>query len=141
VITFDGDKQIVSHINNLYNTVFWALVQQGGETTTQAHAILKGTLSKHKHEILFSRFQINYNRIDERYRKGSVLTREEFIENSRATADDIRTNSQSNNDDASVPTPMSKTFQRGRKSKTRIVVLHCDLIQDIFWDTRPDILN
>lgn len=30
-----------AHINNLYNTVFWALVQQGGETTTQAHATLR----------------------------------------------------------------------------------------------------
>lgn len=30
-----------AHINNLYNTTFWALVQQGGETTTQAHATLR----------------------------------------------------------------------------------------------------
>ncbi|KAG6817230.1 hypothetical protein H0H87_011287 [Tephrocybe sp. NHM501043] len=70
-------RQADTHINNLYNTVFWALVQQGGETTTQAHATLRGTVSKEKHEILFSRFQVNYNQIDERYRKGSVLVREE----------------------------------------------------------------
>jgi tRNA(His) guanylyltransferase len=31
----------IAHINNLYNTAFWALVQQGGETTTQAHATLR----------------------------------------------------------------------------------------------------
>ena len=68
-----------------------------GQTTTQAHATLRvrrrlilpirlfvllmllglqGTISKEKHEILFSRFQINYNLVDERYRKGSVLVRE-----------------------------------------------------------------
>lgn len=29
------------HINNLYNTVFWALVQKGGLTTTQAEDRLK----------------------------------------------------------------------------------------------------
>lgn len=86
---------IEAHINNLYNTTFWALVQQAGETTTQAHAILKvssrvfairhtltrkphpqGTISKQKHEILFSQFGINYNNLDGRYKKGSVLVRE-----------------------------------------------------------------
>lgn len=30
-----------AHINNLYNTIFWALVQQGGKTTTDAHAALR----------------------------------------------------------------------------------------------------
>jgi len=30
-----------AHINNLYNTTFWALVQQGGQTTTEAHATLR----------------------------------------------------------------------------------------------------
>ncbi len=29
------------HINNLYNTVFWTLVQKGGLTTTQAEDRLK----------------------------------------------------------------------------------------------------
>ena len=77
--------------------MFWALVQQGGETTTQAHATLRvrslayyfsyahghshrhaqGTVSKAKHEILFSRFGVNYNNIDVRFRKGSVLIREQ----------------------------------------------------------------
>ncbi|TFK73229.1 tRNAHis guanylyltransferase [Pluteus cervinus] len=69
-------RQADTHINNLYNTVFWALVQQGGETTTQAHAILRGTVSKDKHEILFTRFGINYNTLDERFKKGSILVRE-----------------------------------------------------------------
>lgn len=36
----DGLGEIKAHINNLYNTVFWALVQDGEETTTQAHATL-----------------------------------------------------------------------------------------------------
>ncbi|PSR75579.1 hypothetical protein PHLCEN_2v9059 [Hermanssonia centrifuga] len=75
------ETQLTAHINNLYNTVFWALVQQAGETTTQAHAILRGTVSKQKHEILFSRFGLNYNGIGERYRKGSILVREEKVRN------------------------------------------------------------
>ncbi|KAF8193362.1 tRNAHis guanylyltransferase-domain-containing protein [Pholiota molesta] len=56
----------------------WALIQQGGQTTAEAHATLKGTFSKEKHEILFARFGINYNQLDPRFRKGSVLFREEI---------------------------------------------------------------
>jgi tRNA(His) 5'-end guanylyltransferase len=32
---------MIAHINNLYNTTFWSLVQQGGQTTTKAHATLR----------------------------------------------------------------------------------------------------
>ncbi|KAF5359106.1 hypothetical protein D9756_002965 [Leucocoprinus leucothites] len=70
-------RQADTHINNLYNTTFWALVQQGGQTPAEAHATLRGTFSKDKNEILFSRFNINYNTIDSRFRKGSILVREE----------------------------------------------------------------
>jgi len=81
-----------AHINNMYNTVFWALVQQGGKTTTEAHATLRvepvisvdpanltryqGTVSATKHEILFKEFNINYNDISPRFRKGSVIVRQ-----------------------------------------------------------------
>ena len=34
-------------------------------------------MSKTKHELLFSRFGLNYNDVPERYRKGSVLVRDE----------------------------------------------------------------
>eukprot|EP01027_Heterolobosea_sp_BB2_P017948 GEZU01025363.1.p1 GENE.GEZU01025363.1~~GEZU01025363.1.p1 ORF type:complete len:227 (+),score=31.98 GEZU01025363.1:44-724(+) len=69
-------RQADCHINNLYNTCFWKLVQ-AGETTTNAEKILSGTFSKDKHELLFSRFGINYNNIDPIYRKGTVLVRKE----------------------------------------------------------------
>lgn len=65
-----------AHINNLYNTTFWALIQKGGQTTTVAHATLRGTVSATKHEMLFSRFGINYNEISQRFKKGSVIVRE-----------------------------------------------------------------
>ena len=45
-------RQVDCHINNLYNTTFWALVKQGGMTTEQAHKKLKGSFSKDKNEIL-----------------------------------------------------------------------------------------
>ena len=37
---------------------------------------LQGTVSSTKHEILFSRFGINYNEISQRFKKGSVIVRE-----------------------------------------------------------------
>jgi tRNA(His) guanylyltransferase len=39
-----SDVVISAHVNNLYNTVFWALVQQGGLSTTEAHARLRVSL-------------------------------------------------------------------------------------------------
>ncbi|KAG2145325.1 Thg1 C terminal domain-containing protein [Suillus bovinus] len=69
-------RQADTHINNLYNTTFWALIQKGGQTTTEAHATLRGTVSATKHEMLFSRFGINYNEISQRFKKGSIIVRE-----------------------------------------------------------------
>ncbi|KAG5641868.1 hypothetical protein DXG03_004092 [Asterophora parasitica] len=133
-------RQADTHINNLYNTVFWALVQQSGETTTQAHATLRGTVSKEKHEILFTRFQVNYNQIDERYRKGSVLVREEITE----PVGDVFAGDEPIGDAGDVEPPQTKV-KKGKKKeakpKTRVVVLHCDVIRDEFWEARPSILN
>ncbi|KAJ7802471.1 tRNAHis guanylyltransferase-domain-containing protein [Mycena olivaceomarginata] len=55
-------RQTDTHINNQYNTASWDL------STTQAHATLKGTVSRQKRGILFSRFQ------------GSTLIQEEISE-------------------------------------------------------------
>ncbi|KAJ7625024.1 Thg1 C terminal domain-containing protein [Mycena polygramma] len=129
-------RQTDTHINNLYNTTFWALVQQGGESTAQAHATLKGTVSKEKNEILFSRFQVNYNTLDARFRKGSTLIREELSEEPIAHNAELATE-----ESAPLQTAGSTVRMRGRtKPRTRIVVLHCDIIKDDFWEGRPEIL-
>ena len=44
--------------------------------TTAATELLKGTFSADKHEILFSRFKINYNNEPEMNKKGSVVFRD-----------------------------------------------------------------
>lgn len=46
-------RQVDCHVNNLYNTTFWALNKQGGKQYSESHERLKGTHSKDKHEILF----------------------------------------------------------------------------------------
>lgn len=100
-----------AHINNLYNTTFWALVLQGGQTEREAHNTLKGTYSKDKHEILFSRFGINYDKLPALFRKGTTLVY------------------------APVVTPGRPA---GAKPKTELRTLHVDIIQDAFWRAAPD---
>ncbi|RPB28691.1 tRNAHis guanylyltransferase [Terfezia boudieri ATCC MYA-4762] len=68
-------RQVDCHINNLYNTVFWALVVKGGLGRTEAESRLKGTLAKEKNEILWG-LGVNYNCEEEKWRKGSVVFRE-----------------------------------------------------------------
>jgi tRNA(His) guanylyltransferase len=68
-------RQVDCHINNLYNTTFWALVLMGGLTNEQAHNKLKGTFSKDKNEILYNQFNINYNFIEEIYKRGTIILR------------------------------------------------------------------
>ncbi|KAA3674028.1 tRNA(His) guanylyltransferase [Paragonimus westermani] len=68
-------RQADCHINNLYNTCFWRLVQESSLTTTEAEERLRGTLSGDKNELLFSEFGCNYNNEPELFRKGTVLYR------------------------------------------------------------------
>jgi tRNA(His) 5'-end guanylyltransferase len=66
----------LGHINNLYNTTFWTLVQQGGMSAQEAEQRLSGTYSADKNEILFKEFGINYNNEPECFKKGTVLYRD-----------------------------------------------------------------
>ncbi|PPQ84001.1 hypothetical protein CVT25_000547 [Psilocybe cyanescens] len=153
-------RQADTHINNLYNTTFWALVQEGGQTTTEAHATLRGTFSKEKHEILFSRFGINYNQLDARFRKGSVLFREENMTKYRSLFSQISSEelvatdttlieSDKALEDTMAGSEASPTKGETRKAKTkktkqrqtRIEIAHCDIIKDQFWDARLGIFS
>lgn len=68
-------RQVDCHINNLYNTTFWAIVLKGGLREREAEEALQGTTAADKNEILFSRFGINYNKEDEMFKKGTVIYR------------------------------------------------------------------
>ncbi|RMZ77617.1 hypothetical protein DV738_g4304, partial [Chaetothyriales sp. CBS 135597] len=124
-------RQVDCHINNLYNTTFWALVQQGAMGEQEAEDFLKGTVASDKNEILWSRFGLNYNNEPEMYRKGSVLFRV-FRPKDQKTVD---SSTEQNRGE-----PVSRTQQEKRKkarAKAEIVVKHCDIIKDDFWDERP----
>lgn len=107
-----------THINNQYNTCYWALRQQGGKTAAEAQAVLKGTLTDFKNELLFTQFGINYSNLPERFRKGTVIIRQ----------------------DTEVTSANSKgqDVTRTRRIPT---VLHVDIIRDEFWEHHPEILN
>ncbi|KAF9692194.1 hypothetical protein EKO04_010175 [Ascochyta lentis] len=77
-------RQVDCHINNLYNTTFWTLVQQGGMGPQEAEQRLSGTVSADKNEILFKEYGINYNNEPECFKKGTILYRDFFTTNVQA---------------------------------------------------------
>lgn len=121
VVLYPGDenmrdylswRQADTHINNLYNTVFWKLVLEGGLSNTKAQEELSGTFSSDKNEILFSKFGTNYNNLPQMYRKGTILMRK------------------------SVEVPNAKD-----KRRQITVPFFVDLIQDSFWTKHSEILS
>lgn len=112
-------RQADCHINNLFNTCFWNLVQKGGLTEAEAEQRLSGTVSSDKNELLFTEFGLNYNNVDAMYRRGSIVLR-------AVVAD-------------TAARPDSGTNRK--KPKRRITVLHRDLIGDEFWTLYPHILD
>ncbi|KAI1331351.1 tRNA guanylyltransferase [Xylariaceae sp. FL0255] len=132
-------RQVDCHINNLFNTTFWSLIQLGGMTAKEAEKLLAGTVSGDKNEILFSKFNINYNNEPEIYKKGSVVFRDyELVEpgNQAETETAI--------DNIAEPAKQSKTQDENdkkRQNKARVVVEHLDIIKDEFWEKRPWLLS
>ncbi|KAM6923353.1 putative tRNA(His) guanylyltransferase [Xenentodon cancila] len=119
-------RQADCHINNLYNTVFWTLVQKGGLTTAQAEDRLKGTLAADKNEILFSEFNINYNNESVLHRKGTTLIWEKRDETFTKRL------KLPNKEEEEVPVT---------RSRRRVEPYHCDIIGDQFWEEHPEILE
>ncbi|KAF3921658.1 hypothetical protein AA313_de0210041 [Arthrobotrys entomopaga] len=152
-------RQADCHINNLYNTAFWALIQQGGMTAQEAERELMGTLSKDKNEILFSRFGINYNNEREIFKKGSVVYRNYgAVPDSSVQPDDkeleteTEVNTPTTESSASKPAPAPVEMQKGKSrgqqkreakklAKAEVVIEHVDIIKDAFWEKRPWILH
>lgn len=104
-------RQVDCHINNLYNTTFWTLIQKGGLTNSEAEQKLCGTFSADKHELLFSQFGINYNNELELFKKGTTLLRKK------------------------VKHPMKS------KSKQIVLPLNVDMIADSFWAMNNEVLD
>lgn len=121
-------RQADCHINNLYNTVFWALVQEGGLSPSKAEERLRGTLSSDKNEILFQEFKTNYNNLPALYRKGTVLIREPLGTRGKQPAPPMEGNEAT----------ASKTQKRKR---LKVLSANVDIIQRDFWEKYPFLLE
>ncbi|KRT80124.1 hypothetical protein AMK59_8329, partial [Oryctes borbonicus] len=104
-------RQVDCHINNLYNTTFWNLVDKGGLTNDEAEKRLRGTVSSDKNEILYSAFGINYNNEPLMFKKGTILLRKRLLHGDSAN------------------------------SKIVIMPVHEDFIKDAFWAEHSEILS
>ncbi|KAF5270512.1 hypothetical protein FQA39_LY08390 [Lamprigera yunnana] len=104
-------RQVDTHINNLYNTTFWALIQKGNLTNKEAEQRLSGSSSSDKNEILFSEFGINYNNEPLMYKKGTILLRKK------------------------INNPRNDRLQQV------IFPLHEDMVQNRFWGIHSEILT
>ncbi|PXF41275.1 putative tRNA(His) guanylyltransferase [Gracilariopsis chorda] len=124
-------RQADTHVNNLFNTAFWALVDQDGKSLKEAEKLLKGTNSKEKNELLFSQFGINYNNEPQMFRKGSLIIRRpgnegyEFPKRRRVD--------QPSNEDHKGTTYLVDMQKDLAPSDDDYHVLHTDIIKDDFW--------
>ncbi|WPK27165.1 hypothetical protein PUMCH_004540 [Australozyma saopauloensis] len=119
-------RQVDCHINNLYNTSFWGLIQNCGMTTTEAEEFLKGTVSSDKNEILFTKCGINYNNEPDIFKKGTVLVRE-YLDWKNTLEQEL--------------SDRQKQRQQKLRKKAEIAQHHVDIIKDDFWVQRPWLLN
>ncbi len=131
-------RQADCHINNLYNTTFWALVQRDNfvgkplYTAREAEARLKGTLAKNKNEILFSEYGINYNNELEMFKKGSILLYDTQSSETFHEAHEAESKSKSKR--------YVKMEERERK-RSGVKTMHIDLIGNAFWAKYKHILT
>eukprot|EP00040_Diaphanoeca_grandis_P010279 m.52577 g.52577 ORF g.52577 m.52577 type:complete len:283 (+) comp21632_c0_seq2:126-974(+) len=115
-------RQADCHINNLFNTCFWTLVNLGKMTNKDAEKELSGTVSKEKNELLFSRFNINYNNENPMFRKGSVLFRQ-IVQPKEKPKQPEQIDSEKQPQKISPP-----------RQRYAVVTTHIDVIGDEFWN-------
>ncbi|KAL8765030.1 MAG: hypothetical protein Q9209_007756 [Squamulea sp. 1 TL-2023] len=128
-------RQADCHINNLYNTAFWALVKKGNMGTTEAEEVLKGTLSREKHDILFLRYGINYNFELDQFKRGSVLFRDYGAQWPSAISNTTESSQIEERQRAKARKEKIK-----RRFKAELKLLFVDIIGDDFWKAHPWLL-
>lgn len=136
-------RQADTHVNNLFNTAFWALVKKGSKTVQEAEALLKGTSSAEKNELLYSQFGINYNDEHVMFRKGSfIVKRPERLKEGDGEMSKKRMLSgdlvQSKGD--GVKPDGAAHGKHGDEDGPMFAVLHVDIIGDRFWKDNPHLL-
>lgn len=103
--------QLMCHYRNLYETVLWSLVKVSGFSVEEATDVLKGKSEGEKNELLFSKCNMNYNKEEAVYKKGSTFVRRLVP--------------------VQVTTPDGSVTQR---NQSQILVLNTDFVKDSFWE-------
>lgn len=80
----------------------------------------QGTVSSQKNEMLFSRFDINYNTLDLLFRRGSIILKKPI---SNPSANNVP----EEKDDTSIRKPAKQ------KRPTELQVVHDDMLKDRWW--------
>ncbi|XP_048490457.1 tRNA(His) guanylyltransferase 1 isoform X2 [Beta vulgaris subsp. vulgaris] len=107
-------RQVDCHINNQYNTCFWTLVKSGKERR-EAQSCLKGTQTQEKNDLLVEK-GIDYTAEPDIFRLGSCIFRD--MENKALLE-----------------------VNCAEDSRKRIVIEHCNIIDNNFWEAHPWILG
>lgn len=133
-------RQADVHVNNLFNTTFWALVESG-VSNVEAERRLKGTQSGDKNEILFTEFGINYNNMNPMFRKGSIIIRKFETEPNGGPKTSKPIAKQREDKSAQQEDALDKdegTWEQ--QIFNGLVVSHEDIIGKTFWEKHPDLL-
>jgi len=131
----------------------------GNLTKEEANTRLKGTFAKDKHEILFKEYMINYNNLEEIYKKGTIIFKEHIkktknpkinIKKKQQAIDDIKIKIEELEiiEEEKVNTELSNYLNLVDKLLTQdqdfldllklynnqnIFISHEDMINDDFW--------
>lgn len=104
-------RQVDCHINNQYNTCFWALVKSG-KSKSDAQNTLKGTQAREKNQML-KQFGIDYNALPAILRQGSCVFR---------LKEDV-------------------VIHDNGASVKKVIVDYCNIIEPSFWEAHPGIID
>lgn len=143
-------RQVDCHINTLYNECFWSIVLKWNFSEKDAHKFLMTTVSKDKHELLFTKFNINYNNLPEIFRRGTII-----IRNKRYKEDLIKQREKGElkteyKKDKEINKKKSEEKdEEGEKDKedenvnfpARFIISHENLVSEQFWEKYNYILK
>lgn len=131
-------RQVDCHINTLYNECFWNLVLKGNLSKKEAHKYLMTTLSKDKNELLFSKFNINYNNLPEVFRRGTIIIRNKRFKKNEMKQEQDKINEKETDEKNTQQreqinhTDETKEINENNNFK-RYIVSHENLVSEQFW--------
>ncbi|KAJ2858240.1 tRNA-histidine guanylyltransferase 1-like, partial [Coemansia erecta] len=142
-------RQVDCHINNMYNTCFWALVNKGGLSQKDAEKRLSVSIRLDNNSTgLFGApiGRCDTGVLDANTCMGTLssdkneLLFSEFNLNYNDEAEIFKRGSVLIRDKQIVDVP-GPDGEPAKRTKTFVSILHCDIVKNKFWEQHPDILT